>query len=69
MMLRREIMCKKKPKRQKETIVFEYLLFQQEFYQYMKKYQKALLTSNLQLAETAQATDSNHKQSGMQSLY
>lgn len=69
-MLRREIMYKKKPKRQKETIVFKYLLFQQEFYKHMKKHLwKFLLSSNLQLAETAQAKDSNHTQSGMQSLY
>lgn len=32
-------------------------------------HEKALLTSSLQLPETAQATDSDCKQSGMQSLY
>lgn len=70
MILRREKIYKRKQKRGKNKTVFKCWFFQQEFTNTGKNlYQNPLLTSNLQLAETAQATDSNCKQSGMHGLY
>lgn len=71
MILRRENMHKGKQKRRKKEQLCSTSDFSARILPIQEKnvYEKTLLTSSLQLPETAQATDSDSKQSGMQSLY